>query len=89
MSQSTLTPTLDELLRELAAAPALVPGEEPPNFRWSRWAASPSMTPAGEAGLEVFLLAVVSETADGGRRTDVVQVPLSYRSEPLPAPSAR
>ncbi|OUM43773.1 hypothetical protein FJV46_10180 [Arthrobacter agilis] len=34
--------------------------------------------PAGEAGFEIHFLAVES-----GRRTDVVSVPISYRSEPL------
>ena len=38
----------------------------------------------GQAGLEVFLASVDSTTADGVSRTDVVQIPLSYRSEPLP-----
>ena len=38
---------------------------------------------AGQARLEVLLLAVTSRTADGGQRTDVVQVPLSYRDAPL------
>ncbi|PTT65069.1 maltokinase N-terminal cap-like domain-containing protein, partial [Arthrobacter sp. HMWF013] len=38
---------------------------------------------SGQARLEVFLLAVSYRTADGGNRTDVVQVPLSYRDFPL------
>lgn len=83
MSQSTLTPTLEELLRQWL-----------PRQRWFPVkSAEFSLAPvgglilnesSGEVGLEVFLAAVVSETADGGPRTDVVQVPLSYRREPLP-----
>lgn len=83
MSESTLTPTLEQLLRSWL-----------PRQRWFPVKSGEfSLAPvgglilndaSGKVGLEVFLAAVVSETADGGRRTDVVQVPLSYRSEPLP-----
>jgi 1,4-alpha-glucan branching enzyme len=83
MTQPTLKPPLDELLR------TWLPGQ--------RWfpvkSADFTLTPvggvrlderSGEVGLEVFLAAVTYSTADGGSRTDVVQVPLSYRGEPLP-----
>ena len=82
MTQSTLTPTLHELLRQWL-----------PSQRWFPVKAGAfSLVPvggftltdsSGEAGLEVILASVVSQTADGGARTDVVQVPLSYRSAPL------
>ena len=49
-----------------------------------RLAAGPGGTAAG-AELEVLLLAVSYPTPDGSR-TDVVQVPLSIRHEPLPEP---
>ncbi|MCC2661183.1 MAG: glycogen branching protein, partial [Arthrobacter sp.] len=83
MIQTTLTPTLKELLRQWL-----------PRQRWFPVKAGAfSLDPVGgfllndsfdEVGLEVFLASVVSETPDGGRRTDVVQVPLSYRRDPLP-----
>ncbi|GAA4046937.1 hypothetical protein GCM10023063_37730 [Arthrobacter methylotrophus] len=44
--------------------------------------------PAAGAGLEVRLLSIRYATADGGMQTDIIQVPLSYRSAPLPALSA-
>ncbi|MFF2298638.1 1,4-alpha-glucan branching enzyme [Arthrobacter sp. NPDC058127] len=41
--------------------------------------------PAAGTGLEVQLISVAYATADGGRQTDIIQVPLSFRSAPAAA----
>ena len=85
MTQPTLTPALSELL-----------GAWLPRQRWfpvktAEFTFEPAgglrlrATRRGDGGrLEVLLVAVCYPTADGGSRTDVVQVPLSFRREPLP-----
>ncbi|MCU1532297.1 MAG: 1,4-alpha-glucan branching enzyme [Arthrobacter sp.] len=82
MTQQTLAPGLGQLLRAWL-----------PRQRWFPVkSAEFTFEPAGglrldggrgEAELEVALVAVRYPTADGSR-TDVVQVPLSFRREPLP-----
>ncbi|MEQ4520160.1 1,4-alpha-glucan branching enzyme [Pseudarthrobacter sp. B907] len=82
MTAPTLPPALDALLRSWL-----------PRQRWfpvksAHFSFEPAgrihLEPAPEAGvgLEVLLLAVTYPTADGNR-TDVVQVPLSFRALPL------
>ena len=66
----------------------MVPRQERANSPSSRRAACASNPAAGEgaaggAAFEVLLLAVSYPTPDGSR-TDIVQVPLSFRPEPLP-----
>ncbi|MDQ0213581.1 1,4-alpha-glucan branching enzyme [Arthrobacter bambusae] len=41
--------------------------------------------PSSGTGLEVQLISVAYATADGGRQTDIIQVPLSFRSAPSAA----
>lgn len=87
MRTTTLNPPLSELLTAWL-----------PSQRWFPVkGADFSLAPVGgltltdrESGVghEVFMVAVTYSTADGASRTDVVQVPLSYRNEPLPGADA-
>lgn len=82
MNETALTPPLGDLLRGWL-----------PRQRWFPVkSAAFTLVRAGglvledhtdDVGLEVFLGAVTSRMAGGGSRTDVVQVPLSYRGAPL------
>ncbi|MCU1519459.1 MAG: 1,4-alpha-glucan branching enzyme [Pseudarthrobacter sp.] len=81
MSEPILTPTLDSLLREWLPRQRWFPVKSA-DFSLEQVGHLALEDPAGMARLEVFLLAVTSVTADGGRRTDVVQVPLSRRAAP-------
>jgi 1,4-alpha-glucan branching enzyme len=83
MTYPTLHPPLDELLR------TWLPGQRWFPVKNAQFNLAPVGTvhlddSSGEVGLEVYLAAVTYATADGGNRTDVVQVPLSFRGEPLP-----
>lgn len=82
MTQSTLHPSLAELLRGWLPRQRWFPVKTG-DFTLSPVGGVRLDDGSGEVGLEVFLAAVTYSTADGGSRTDVVQVPLSYRVEPL------
>jgi 1,4-alpha-glucan branching enzyme len=83
MTQTTLTPTLEQLLRDWLPAQRWFPVKSP-DFTLAPVGGLVLDDATGQAGLEVFLASVESKTADGVSRTDVVQIPLSYRSQPLP-----
>ena len=83
MTQTTLTPTLEHLLRDWLPAQRWFPVKSP-DFTLAPVGGLVLDDATGQAGLEVFLASVESKTADGVSRTDVVQIPLSYRSQPLP-----
>jgi 1,4-alpha-glucan branching enzyme len=82
MSQPVLSPTLSELLQEWLPRQRWFPVKSS-DFALQQVGSLALEDRGGHSRLEVFLLAVTSPTADGGRRTDVVQVPLSYRTAPL------
>ncbi len=82
MNEPILTPTLGTALREWLPRQRWFPVKSA-DFSLEQAGSLSLEDPAGQARLEVFLLAVSSRTADGGQRTDVVQVPLSYRDVPL------
>ncbi|MBT2584695.1 1,4-alpha-glucan branching enzyme [Arthrobacter sp. ISL-95] len=88
MNKEDLTPSIEGLLR------AWLPGKrwfpvKSPDFALEQVGGFSLPQTGGDAQFEVVLLAVTHRTADGGSRTDVVQVPLSYRSRPLSeAPTA-
>lgn len=81
MSEPILTPTLTGLLRDWLPGQRWFPVKSG-DFSLELVGGLGLEDPAGLATLEVFLLAVTSVAADGGRRTDVVQVPLSRRAAP-------
>lgn len=87
MNKENLNPSVEGLLR------AWLPGKrwfpvKSPDFALEQ-VGSFRLPGGGDAELEVLLLAVTHRTADGGPRTDVVQVPLSFHSQPLvDAPTA-
>ena len=83
MTQTMLTPTLEQLLRDWLPAQRWFPVKSP-DFTLAPVGGLLLEDATGQAGLEVFLASIVSTTADGVSRTDVVQIPLSYRSQPLP-----
>jgi|GEM_PF-5241276 len=82
MAQPTLTATLSAVLREWLPRQRWFPVKTA-DFSLEQAGSLSLEDAAGQARLEIFLLAVSSRTADGGLRTDVVQVPLSYRDSPL------
>ncbi|PRB41487.1 1,4-alpha-glucan branching enzyme [Arthrobacter sp. MYb23] len=88
MSKENLNPSIEGLLRTWLPGKRWFPVKSP-DFALEQVGGF-SLPPASgthtgvEAQFEVVLLAVTHRTADGGSRTDVVQVPLSYRSQPLP-----
>ncbi|KNH15437.1 glycogen branching protein [Arthrobacter sp. ZBG10] len=83
MSQPILTPALTALLREWLPRQRWFPVKTD-DFEMSQAGSLGLADPAGHAGLAVFILNVTTRTPDGGPRTSVVQVPLSFR----PAPAA-
>ena len=88
MKKGTLNPSIESLLRSWLPTKRWFPVKSP-DFTLERVGGFKLPYPEGIAGLQVELLAVTYRTADGGPRTDVVQVPLSFRSQPLPdAPAA-
>jgi 1,4-alpha-glucan branching enzyme len=82
MSQPILSTALSGLLREWLPSQRWFPVKSA-DFSLHQVGGLALEDRAGHAHLEVFLLAVTSRAADGGSRTDVVQVPLSYRAAPL------
>nr|MDQ5861694.1 phosphotransferase [Actinomycetota bacterium] len=82
MAQPTLTATLSGVLRDWLPRQRWFPVKTA-DFSLEQAGSLSLEDAAGQARLEIFLLAVSSRTADGGLRTDVVQVPLSYRASPL------
>lgn len=91
---SILTPTtvLAPLLKEWLPRQRWFPAKAGPfdldfvgSFRLPEPAHEPLREPGAGTGLEVQLLSIGYPTADGGRQTDIVQVPLSYRSTPASA----
>ncbi|XAS68418.1 1,4-alpha-glucan branching enzyme [Micrococcaceae bacterium Sec5.7] len=82
MTGPALTPSLGELLSAWLPRQRWFPVKSA-DFTLARVGGVRLEDPAGQVGLEVFLVSVTSAVADGGSRTDVVQVPLSYRREPL------
>ncbi|MFK0039951.1 1,4-alpha-glucan branching enzyme [Paenarthrobacter sp. NPDC090517] len=88
MSKENLNPSIEGLLRNWLPGKRWFPVKSP-DFALEQVGGFSLPDTGGEARLEVVLLAVTHRTADGGSRTDVVQVPLSYRSKPLAdAPTA-
>jgi 1,4-alpha-glucan branching enzyme len=83
MTQSTLNPSMAELLRAWLPRQRWFPVKSG-EFTLSPVGGVRLDDGSGGVGLEVFLAAVTYPTADGGSRTDVVQVPLSYRVDPMP-----
>src|SRR6476661_6502984 len=82
MTQPTLTATLTDVLREWLPRQRWFPVKSA-EFSLEQAGSLGLEDAAGQARLEVLLLAVTARAADGGQRTDVVQVPLSYREAPL------
>ena len=82
MNEPTLTAMLVPVLREWLPLQRWFPVKTA-DFALEQAGSLRLEDAAGQARLEIFLLAVSYPTADGGRRTDVVQVPLSYRDFPL------
>src|SRR5918996_1348370 len=83
MNQPILTPALTALLQEWLPRQRWFPVKTP-DFEMSQAGSLGLEDPSKHAALAVFLLNVTTGSADGGRRTTVVQVPLSFR----PAPAA-
>jgi 1,4-alpha-glucan branching enzyme len=83
MNQPILTPALTALLQEWLPRQRWFPVKTP-GFEVAQAGSLGLEDPSGHAALAVFLLKVTTKGADGGRRTEVVQVPLSFR----PAPAA-
>jgi 1,4-alpha-glucan branching enzyme len=88
MSKENLNPSVEGLLRNWLPGKRWFPVKSP-DFALEQVGGFSLPHADGDTQLEVVLLAVTHRTADGGSRTDVVQVPLSYRSQPLSeAPTA-
>ncbi|MFJ4027260.1 1,4-alpha-glucan branching enzyme [Paenarthrobacter sp. NPDC089989] len=88
MSKGTLNPAVESLLRNWLPTKRWFPVKNP-DFALERVGGFHLPAPGGKPASEVLLLGVTYRTADGGPRTDVVQVPLSFRSQPLiEAPTA-
>ncbi|WP_347109814.1 1,4-alpha-glucan branching enzyme [Paenarthrobacter sp. S56] len=88
MSKGTLNPAIESLLRTWLPTKRWFPVKSP-DFALERVGGFQVPDPGGSVNAEVLLLGVTYRTADGGPRTDVVQVPLSFRSQPLAeAPAA-
>ncbi|UVJ40344.1 1,4-alpha-glucan branching enzyme [Arthrobacter sp. CJ23] len=82
MSQGTFDPSIEELLRAWLPGKRWFPVKNA-GFGLERVGGFPLGDRDGEAVLDIVLVAVSYQTADGGGRTDVVQLPLSFRSAPL------
>src|SRR6478609_10271871 len=87
MTRPTLSPALDSLLRSWLPRQRWFPVKSAhfsfePAGRVRLRGGADGGAPEDGVGLEVLLLAVTYPTADGNR-TDVVQVPLSFRALPL------
>jgi 1,4-alpha-glucan branching enzyme len=88
MSKENLNPSIEGLLRTWLPGKRWFPVKSP-DFALERVGGFSLPGSGGDPAFEVVLLAVTYRTADGGPRTDVVQVPLSFHSQPLAdAPSA-
>ncbi|MGO4435411.1 phosphotransferase, partial [Paenarthrobacter sp. RAF9] len=88
MSKGTNNPAIESLLRTWLPTKRWFPVKSP-DFAVEQVGGFRLPAAADDAAFEVVLLAVTYRTADGGPRTDVVQVPLSFRSQPLvDAPTA-
>lgn len=81
MNQPILTPALTALLKEWLPRQRWFPVKSP-DFQMSQAGSLGLEDPTGHAALAVFLLDVTTEAPDGGTRTAVVQVPLSFRPAP-------
>ncbi|CAM3262315.1 1,4-alpha-glucan branching enzyme GlgB [Arthrobacter ulcerisalmonis] len=81
MEQPTLTPALAELLRHWLPQQRWFPVKSA-DFSLTQAGGVGLQDASGHAGLAVFLLAISTVGADGGARTFVVQVPLSFRLAP-------
>ncbi|ACL38858.1 1,4-alpha-glucan branching enzyme [Pseudarthrobacter chlorophenolicus A6] len=81
MNQPILTPALTTLLKEWLPKQRWFPVNSP-DFEMSQAGSLGIEDPSGHAGLAVFLLNITTGPSDGGGRTLVVQVPLSFRSAP-------
>ncbi|GGH97072.1 1,4-alpha-glucan branching enzyme [Arthrobacter liuii] len=81
MNQPILTPALTALLKEWLPQQRWFPVKSP-EFAISQAGSLGLTDPGGRAALAVFLLNVTTEGPDGGSRTAVVQVPLSFRPAP-------
>ncbi|WP_284979048.1 1,4-alpha-glucan branching enzyme [Arthrobacter sp. fls2-241-R2A-200] len=79
MSKENLNPSIEGLLRNWLPGKRWFPVKSG-DFALERVGGFSLPVARGGTGLEVVLLAVTYRTADGVQRTDVVQVPLSYRS---------
>ena len=77
----TKSPALTALLQEWLPRQRWFPVKTP-DFDLSQAGSLGLEDPSGHAGLAVFLLRVTTQTPDGGTRTAVVQVPLSFRHAP-------
>ncbi|KUM34676.1 1,4-alpha-glucan branching enzyme [Arthrobacter sp. EpRS71] len=88
MNKENLNPSIEGLLRTWLPGKRWFPVKSP-DFALEQVGGF-NLPPAGgphsggDAQFGVVLLAVTHRTADGGARTDVVQVPLSFRNQPLP-----
>ncbi|MDO5874590.1 MULTISPECIES: 1,4-alpha-glucan branching enzyme [Paenarthrobacter] len=82
MSKGTLDPSIESLLRGWLPTRRWFPVKSP-EFDLERVGGFALPEPGGADAVEVLLLAVTYKTADGGPRTDVVQVPLSFHGQPL------
>jgi 1,4-alpha-glucan branching enzyme len=81
MNQPILTPALTALLKEWLPQQRWFPVKTP-DFAISQAGSLGLEDPTGHAALAVFLLNVTMEGPDGGPRSAVVQVPLSFRPAP-------
>ncbi|WP_285320592.1 1,4-alpha-glucan branching enzyme [Pseudarthrobacter sp. lyk4-40-TYG-27] len=81
MNQPILTPALTALLKEWLPQQRWFPIKTP-DFAMSQVGSLGLADPTGHAALAVFLLSASTDGPDGGRRTTVVQVPLSFRPAP-------
>ncbi|WP_425524468.1 maltokinase N-terminal cap-like domain-containing protein, partial [Paenarthrobacter nicotinovorans] len=87
MNKENLNPSIEGLLRTWLPGKRWFPVKSP-DFALEQVGGF-RLQGSGDAVLEVLVLAVTHRTADGGPRTDVIQVPLSFHSQPLvDAPSA-
>ena len=81
MNQPILTPALTALLKDWLPQQRWFPVKTP-DFTITQAGSVGLEDPSGHAALAVFLLNVTTEGPDGGARTAVVQVPLSFRPAP-------
>ncbi|NUT71929.1 1,4-alpha-glucan branching enzyme [Pseudarthrobacter sp. C4D7] len=81
MNQPILTPALTALLKEWLPQQRWFPVKTP-DFAISQAGSLGLSDPSGHAALAVYVLNVTTQGPDGGQRTAVVQVPLSFRPAP-------